>query len=609
MGKRLFVSSVLVLAVASPGWAQTPAQTEASLPAYDLQIVEGQDTSDLWIGDQFVVRVGDLKVESAAGHKLEVPAGSGNLEDLGWEVEAPENPLPDEKELFFRLSPLASGKLVLPSLLIQDAAGKAIGRTNPFALNVKSPLSEEDAKSLADVPPRPPVSLPFPLWAAILLAVLAVAALVAAGIAIRNWIRSRKKPVVEGPRIPKPEDEEALFALDALKKKGFVRLQQFKPHYFTASELLKRYIGRRYDFDASESTAREIIVRLEDQHLNDQVVDRFEKLFEHLDQVKFSDAIPTPAEADGICDEIRDLVNQTKRPRVVPLLTPEGLPKGSALGVFLSFGLLSLTTSLTAEAAPLGTDVPVGSYLENRKGLEAFESGKIEDARQHFGSAQAQNPDRPELEFNQGTVQMESGDLENAVTALKGAATDARKKGDTGLSARSYYNLGIAQSKATNYKGAIQAYLQAIKNARQAKDKDLEMDARKNLERLMKKKEQEKQDKKDKEEKGGKQDQAQNQKQAEGQQDPKNSQGGQQAKQGEQDQNKDGQDNKDNKDKEKQVKQFQDPSQTRSRQFKSLKLSKEDAERVLGDLSGREKDLQGRLNKNRGAPQTNSKDW
>ena len=56
---------------------------------------------------------------------------------------------------------------------------------------------------------------------------------------------------------------------------------------------------------------------------------------------------------------------------------------------------------------------------------------------------------------------------------------------------------------------------------------------------------------------------------------------------------------------------YEDPSVSRKRQgFKSEKLSQEDSERVMAELSSREKELQARLKKQRGArASSNGKDW
>ena len=594
------------------------------LPAYDLEAVASEAVRGLKVGDSVLVRVNAYTVDNPMGYKLEAPKGAEPASDSGFSIE-PYSPRAGEpvpaapNEVRFRISAIRAGRLQLPSLAIQDPAGTAVGRTNPWSIDVATTIEQKQGQEPEAVPPRPPVDLSIPLWLLILLGVGLIGLIYGAVKAFRIWKNANKQPAPPKPAEPeKPEDDEAVSALEELLGQGLMRKQQYKPHYFRATEILKRYLGRRYDFDASESTAREIIASLEQKRLPDGMIDRLEKLFTHMDRVKFADQIPTADEGQKICDEIRQTVSQSRRPKVMAI-TPSNLPPTAPRSTpptriqsILLFVLLSAAgSSRTAQASPLNTDVPVEAYLENKRGVKAFKDGKIEEAQKNFGAAQALNPSLPELQFNQSTVQMESGDVENAVTGFESAASNALKKNNPALAGRSFFNEGAAQAKKSDLGGAIQSYLKAIGQAHAANDTQLEADARKNLELLARQQQQQKQ-----QEKEGKQGKDKKDQKDGAQQDKNQKQGGGSKSGDQKDDQKEQADNKDDKkkdgqgDKEKdQAKNFQDPSKGRQRQFRSLKLSKEDADRVMAELSGREKDLQGRLKKGRGAPQTNSKDW
>jgi Ca-activated chloride channel family protein len=240
-----------------------------------------------------------------------------------------------------------------------------------------------------------------------------------------------------------------------------------------------------------------------------------------------------------------------------------------------------------AQAEPLiHGQTPLEAYLENEKGLKAYKDGKIEEAQKKFGTAQALDPNLPELEYNEGVVQLQQGDVDSAVHGFSEAGKQALKSGDQGLAARSLYNLGEALQKKGDTHGAAQAYLSAIESSQLGKDQKVEGNARKNLELLIQKRQQQKkqqkqdQDKKDQKEKDSKD-------------------------------SKDQKDKKDPKDQKDQGdKQMEDPSKSR-RQFKSPKLTKDDAERVMAELSNRERELQSKVKKQSGTPQqmTNEKDW
>ncbi|MGK5085937.1 VWA domain-containing protein [Bdellovibrionota bacterium FG-2] len=224
-------------------------------------------------------------------------------------------------------------------------------------------------------------------------------------------------------------------------------------------------------------------------------------------------------------------------------------------------------------------DASLPVYLENKRGLEAFQEGKMDEAKQRFGAAQAQDPALPELDFNSGVIQLNEGNADGAAQAFQNSA----QKGNEELKAKSLYNLGLALSKKGDVPSAVQSYAGAIQSAQQAKNPQVEADARKNIELLIKQEQQKKQQQKDQQKDKQKDSQKEQQKEQE-------------------------------KQKEKQQQQkpgkYQETSaEAKKDQFKSKHLSKEDAERVMAELSNREKDLQAKLKKQKGKQQSNPKDW
>lgn len=287
--------------------------------------------------------------------------------------------------------------------------------------------------------------------------------------------------------------------------------------------------------------------------------------------------------------------------------TGRSISQGSSLGVVvLFFGLLfgGFGPARAVAAEPTGG---LDTYLENKKGVQAYQQGKIEEAQKHFGSAQALNPDLPELEYNQGLVHMQQGDAESAARDFKQSAKKALKAGNESLAGQSFFNLGAALSKKGDAKGAVDSYIAAINSAQKLNDKKFEQDARKNLELLIQEQQKQKQQDQNKDQKQDQnKDQNKDQKNGEDKkQDPKD-------KQGDQDQQKQDQGKGDPKDdqqkQEQQNKQYQN-SDSRKKKFESKKLSAEDAERVMAELKNRERDLQMRMKKQDGKYNAQTQDW
>ena len=279
----------------------------------------------------------------------------------------------------------------------------------------------------------------------------------------------------------------------------------------------------------------------------------------------------------------------------------ESSGRAGLLLIFAAVSALHLFRPSAAWALP--HSVPLDTYFENRKGLDAFREGKMDEAKRHFGAAQALDPGLQELQFNQGVIQMQEGNVEGAIQSFDAAnrpASDGRLP-DSKLLGKSLYNLGGALTKKGDIPGAIRSYSGAIASAKAEGDEALEKDARKNLELLIQERQKQKQQNKKKEDEQ-KQDQKEQQKQEQQKQEK------QQQEQKKQEEQKQDTDNKEQDSQEKQNQQ-KEYKETRKQKFKSVKLSDEDAERVMAELKNRERELQRRLKKQNANPQGTQKDW
>lgn len=237
------------------------------------------------------------------------------------------------------------------------------------------------------------------------------------------------------------------------------------------------------------------------------------------------------------------------------------------------------------------------AYSENEKGLKAFAEDKIAEAKERFSDAQVEDPKSPELRFNQGAIHLKEEKFEDAAKVYGEAAEAARLGQRPDMAAAALYNQGISRTAKKDLEGAVDSYLAALEENAHSPNPDLEAKIRKNLELLFQAKQSQGKggDSKDKDEKDKDQE-----KKDKGDQ----SKAGKNSADGDQDSKKDAKDG--DKDKEKPP-QYQESNGKRP--FKSQKLSKEDADRVMSELSRREKDLQDKLKRMKGRPQPLEKDW
>jgi hypothetical protein len=303
------------------------------LPAYDLELAHSNDAAAIHarVGDSLPLRVSGISLPpgvSAPGLNLAIPAGNSSLDDQGFAIESARSAAGSgsstQAELSATLVPIRPGRLTIPSLAIvapgvNGAPARPIARTNPLPMDVASAIAPGDPKPQEPAPVRPPLMIDFPTWVLVVAAGLGLLLLGGIFYGLYRWSRGYRarlpaKPV--GP--PLSEDEAALLALVELERSNSLSLGEYKKHAFRVSEILKVYIGARYQFDAPECTTQELFARLEALVAADPVQRRsLRALFEKLDQVKFTDHKPALPEASGFVADARQFVQGTRKPAAV----------------------------------------------------------------------------------------------------------------------------------------------------------------------------------------------------------------------------------------------------------------------------------------------------
>ncbi len=257
---------------------------------------------------------------------------------------------------------------------------------------------------------------------------------------------------------------------------------------------------------------------------------------------------------------------------------------------------LGLVLSPTAFAAGPPS---ISAFMQNERALGAMERGELTDARTRLGDAQARDPDIGELDFNLGHLNAAEKAPDRAQEAFGAAAEKALRSGDPRLAGRSFFNRGVVSTQAGKLDEAVRDYASALELAQQAGDEKTALAARQNLSLLFQERQKQKQEqKKDSSEK----------------KDGEEKKEGEEGKDPNSKKKPEGQeDKKDGKDKTgKQDKEVEDPSVSRERkrrEFQSKKMTREDAEKVMAELSSREKELQRRLKKQKGGNPSGGKDW
>ncbi len=161
-------------------------------------------------------------------------------------------------------------------------------------------------KSARGYPPAIPARLQPWVWIVIAGAGLACLGLVG----FLLWRMHRQVGDVEGPSEPIVVDELAEFdriPADELLAEGKVR-----ELYFLVSEAMRRYIGRRYYFDAMERTLLELQHGFEAANLDESEARLFIDFLARCELVKFAKFVPPDEENVTLVERAKEIVRRTE---------------------------------------------------------------------------------------------------------------------------------------------------------------------------------------------------------------------------------------------------------------------------------------------------------
>jgi hypothetical protein len=109
---------------------------------------------------------------------------------------------------------------------------------------------------------------------------------------------------------PLPPWEEALLALERLPYREWLSQGKVQKYYYALSEILKRYIERRYEFNAAEQTSTEIIAEM--KQLKTPFREEFVDFIRRADMVKYAKYLPTAEEQPAAIEAVRGMVIRSR---------------------------------------------------------------------------------------------------------------------------------------------------------------------------------------------------------------------------------------------------------------------------------------------------------
>ncbi len=226
------------------------------------KVIQSVKPTEVLLGEPFVLSV---TVQHPKGERWELlpPKDPGAFEVLTQKRSRDDSGGVSTTTFAVELSAFELGSLTLPKLSLEGQEGGEV-RNVPLAsevIQVKGTLppdADDKGAGLYDI--KPPVDVPVATYR-LLYALAAVLAVLLGAYFLVRYLR-REKPVAAVPAAPPQSlDVRTRAALDALRQEDLPGKSQIREYYFRLSEIVRGYLGERFDFDALECTSSELVSR------------------------------------------------------------------------------------------------------------------------------------------------------------------------------------------------------------------------------------------------------------------------------------------------------------------------------------------------------------
>jgi hypothetical protein len=273
------------------------------------------DRATITIGDRILYTA---TVTSDSGVKLEPLALGSNLgafEVKDYKIYDQEKTKEGKNvnKSEYLITTFTTGEYVIPPITVNytDPQGeKKQIKSEPLFILVKSVgASESDKEDIRGL--KPPIDIRGTYWAYLL--ILPILAVLAAGGLLYYRQRAKGLALPEIPEeLKKPAWEVALLELDSLRDSGLLKKKAIKRYFTVLSDVVRKYIERRFEISALDRTTAEIRGEIKRVKLDQSLRELITGLLFFCDLVKFAKYVPSTEEVEERLNHAYSIVNLTK---------------------------------------------------------------------------------------------------------------------------------------------------------------------------------------------------------------------------------------------------------------------------------------------------------
>lgn len=280
-----------------------------------IEVEASVDKSVITIGDRVTYT---LKIDRAKGLRVHDPGKGTNLGMF----EIKDYTIHDSVEVNNRviqqfdyvISVYDTGTFVIPPFPVafqpSDTSQKFQFITSePLTIQVESVVNDENAE-IHDI--RPPLGIPVNYWRMILMIGSLVLGL--ALLATAYWLYRKRKqgqPIFR-KELLRPAHEIALEDLQKFLESNLLQDGEYKIFYSGLSDIVRRYIERRFFIKAMEETTTELLTSLTEEQFPNEQIGLVQEILSACDLVKFAKYAPANSETESTVQLIRNFIERTK---------------------------------------------------------------------------------------------------------------------------------------------------------------------------------------------------------------------------------------------------------------------------------------------------------
>jgi hypothetical protein len=214
----------------------------------------------------------------------------------------------------FKITSFDTGFIALPpiSVIYADSNNIDTIESNPSLIHIKS-IPLDTAETFKDIKPIKTEPYTFKEFLPYILIGLTVIIVIIILIYIIDRLR-KNKPIIPSKSKPLlPPHIEAYQSLEKLDKRKLWQSGEVKQYYTILTNILRRYISRRYDIHALEKTSSEIIDEINKLDIESSLNSKLKDLFETSDFVKFARLTPPSEKYSLHFKTVENFIDTTKQ--------------------------------------------------------------------------------------------------------------------------------------------------------------------------------------------------------------------------------------------------------------------------------------------------------